>query len=149
MLGSLGVGDLEVMNEDLEFFSLLFGIPNPLSLHQSISFHSCFPGKLLISLSLLMLVKACDSLFLWLKTWREISWAGQADFTMFWFPFIQTPELSWCLLWPLVGVSVLLISTFREGRALPRIIGRRKWDGPGSPLPACFLSIASFCLVTG
>ena len=73
MLGSLGVGDLEVMNEGLESFSLLFGIQNPLSLYQSISFHSCFPWKLLISLSLVMLVKACDSLFLWLKTWREIS----------------------------------------------------------------------------
>ena len=148
MLGSLGVGELEVMNEDFESFSLLFGIQNPLSLHQSISFHSCFPWKLLIALSLAMLVKACDSLLLWLKTWREVSWAGQAAFTVLWFPFIQTPELSWRLLWPLAGVSILLISTFREGRALPRIIEGREWDGPGGPLPDCFLSI-SFCLVPG
>lgn len=96
MLGSLGVRDLEVVSEDSESFSLFFGIPNPLSLIQSISFqwHSCFPGKLLISLSQVMLLKVYDSLTLWLKIWRDISQAGQAAFTPHWFPVILTLELS-------------------------------------------------------
>lgn len=149
LVWEFGVGDLEVMSEDLKSFSLLFGTHNPPSppfytfsvaslASQGNSSYLCVSTALKRLWNLSSVVKKSGGTSRGLATLPSLLLGSQ---------FIQPPELTWWLPWPWAGVSALLISRSEQAGLHPGPHG--EGSGLAQGAQAYHFAIGYFCLVTG